>query len=407
MFRYFNTRFCLNFFNKIRLLRINRSLNPCITDLSNTYYFNKNFKPYAVSITLFATLTDYFSKKNVNDDNGEDELVQLVKKGLLEQSRRNYAKAEAYFHDAINVYDELNDNKNQNDIRRINIYLYLANLYYESHDYDKSFRLFQECLRELITRFGYKSNNESVIEISLKLSNIFAKDSSKVHDTKVGYEFCINSILTRINEYESKLSPLDDENGAKESVKRELINAKILYIIILHTYGQYLLNITEYKHALQLLEQAYVLATQFYNRGLVTGQQFGSIINDLALSYDGIGDYKKAVELMNNAIDYLNEELKSVDIELKALNPRHDPDEYKLNQQKNVELKMHKFVSLSNLCSSYYQLKQYSTAKSHCLDAIKLVNDKHVNTKSVDEYLNEIKKRLNDINKEIKKNVNE
>jgi hypothetical protein len=41
-------------------------------------------------------------------------------------------------------------------------------------DYDKSFRLFQECLRELIAKLNYERNSEAVIEISLKLSEIFA-----------------------------------------------------------------------------------------------------------------------------------------------------------------------------------------------------------------------------------------
>ena len=192
MFRNLFTR-PLSVIISTRLFKINQKVFSFNIKNKKTFFKPTNA---LISITLFGLL---FNKEN------DYSIFILIKRGLLAQSRLQYDKAEEYFHQAIQTYDRLNsENKNLNPVYRVNIYLYIANLYYEMRDYDKSFRLFQECLRELIAKLNYERNSEAVIEISLKLSEIFAYGLNSTHDAKIGYEFCIQAILSRIKEYEAK-----------------------------------------------------------------------------------------------------------------------------------------------------------------------------------------------------------
>ena len=144
MFRNLFTR-PLSVIISTRLFKINQKVFSFNIKNKKTFFKPTNA---LISITLFGLL---FNKEN------DDSIVILIKRGLLAQSRLQYDKAEEYFHQAIQTYDRLNsENKNLNPVYRVNIYLYIANLYYEMRDYDKSFRLFQECLRELIAKLNYE-----------------------------------------------------------------------------------------------------------------------------------------------------------------------------------------------------------------------------------------------------------
>ena len=345
------------------------------------------------STGLLAVLTQLlFNKEN------DDAIVLLIKRGILAQSRKQYIEAEDFFHDAIKLFDKLNAEKPLNPVYRVNIYLYLANLYYEARFYEKSFRLFQECLRELIVNLNYERNHEAVIEISLKLSNIFAYGLNSIHDAKVGYEFCIEAILTRIKEYETK-QPEDEV--LKLKLEKSLINAKVFYIMILHTYGLYLLNLKENSQALSLLEQAKILALQLHQRDKVSNQQLGTLLNDLALAYHGKSKYNDAIEVLNQALELLNSELNKIEM-------NKDENEIEIYNREKFDLNECKLVNLSNLCSSFYSLKEYERAKESCTNAIKLFNKNNFTqnliTNDLVSEINEIKKLLNDINGELKKN---
>ena len=338
------------------------------------------FKPLS-AISLFGLL--------YNQEN-EDSIVLLIKRGILAQSRSQYDKAEDFFHEAIDAYDRLSKEKQDlNPVYRVNIYLYIANLYYEIREYDRSFRLFQECLRELIVKLNYERNSEAVIEISLKLSEIFAYGFNSIHDAKVGYEFCIQAILSRIKEYEAKEMTVD--------LEKALINSKILYLIILHNYGRYLLGLKENSQALSLLEQANILALHLFKQDKISNQQYGSLLNDLALGFYGKQNYEKTIETLNSALSYLEDELKNI-------------EKYKTNSdfdyaRAKYDLNEAKLVNLSNVCSSYFSLKDFKNAKENCNNALKLFNKNNFGENLVKNDLvkeiEEIKKLINEINKNL------
>jgi tetratricopeptide (TPR) repeat protein len=383
MLRYFIT----NRFSAIILTRTFKQNWNLVKSYTRTQQKDSksNTKILLSSTGVLATLSQLlFNKEN------DDALILLIKKGLLAQSRMKYADAEDYFHEAIKLHDKMDEKNALNPIYRVNIYLYIANLYLEARDYERSFRLFQECLRELIAKLKYARNHEAIIEISLKLSNIFAHGFNSIHDAKVGYEFCIEAILSRIKEYELKLP---------EEVEKDLINAKVLFIMILHTYGRYLLNLKETDQALSLLEQAKIMTVQLHQKGHVTSEQLGTVLNDLALALYAKKNYNEAVKVFNLALRYLDNELKT-----EAEVNRDDDEDY---NRRKFDLNECKLVNLSNLCSSYYALKDYGLAKENCTKAIMLFNknnfDQKLVSKGLVEEINEIRRMLNDINLEIKK----
>ena len=362
-----------------------------ITDSLRTKENRRKLTFTLTSVTLSYTglLGLLFNKEN------EESIVLLLKKGILAQSRMKYEEAEEFFHEAIKTFDRLNAENSLNPVYRVNIYLYIANLYFETREYDKSLRLFQECLRELIAKLEYERNSEAVIEISLKLSQIFAYGLNSIHDAKVGFEFCIQAALSRIKEYETK--------ELTENLEKALINAKILYVMILQTYGRYLLSLKENRQALSLLEQANILALQLFKQAKITNQQLGSLLNDLALANYGLNNYQKAIDVLNSALTYFDDELKR--IELEKVKPDFDFDTY---VREKFDLNESKLINLSNKCSSYFALKDFDQANENCRNALRLFNKNNFNqnlvTTELVKEIEEVKKLLNDINKEINKN---
>ncbi len=338
---------------------------------------------------LFAFVQNAYVSNRLTDDDSKP-VVLAVKRGILAESRLEYVKAEQCYHEAIKLYDE-QDPKDKNEIHKINLYLYLANLYYETKEFKRSFRLFQECLRQLISNHSYENNDEAIIEISLKMSNIFASIDDE-HDAKIGYEFCIQSILSRIKTYELKIDP-DADN---KSINEALLNAKIFMIIILQTYGRYLCSLNEYKHAISSLEQAKVLAEQIL---VEKDDKIGVIYNDLASAYYGNGDFQNAVNLLKNGMDHLN---RAYD---KVLGDRHAEPDTQLKQEFDKrldELIEYKFASISNLCSSLHAQNKHDEAKVNCLKALDIYN---MNSKKFEKNMKNEVNEFKIILKAVEKNA--
>jgi tetratricopeptide (TPR) repeat protein len=328
---------------------------------------------------LFALL------QQAKGSNDEPPIVSDVKRGLLAQSRLEYQKAEQFFHNAIKLYDE-QDPKDKNEIHRINIYLYLANLYYEKKEFKKSFRLYQECMRELISNHSFENNDEAIVEISLKMSNVFAVIDDE-HDAKIGYEFCVQSIISRIKQYELKLDPTSDNTAINE----KLFNAKMLFIVVLQTYGRYLCTLKEFKHAVDLLEQAKILAEQILTDK--KNDQVGVLHNDLALAYYGLNDFENAIGLLRTGIEFLNRHYESIRND--QINFPDADSKLEFDKQLN-ELRAYQFTNLSNLCSSFYAQKKYDYAKENCSKALDIYKQ---NAKNFDQRM---KTEVNQVQKTLK-----
>jgi tetratricopeptide (TPR) repeat protein len=297
----------------------------------------------------------------------DTDITQTVKRGLLAQYQRKYDLAENLFHDAIKLYDKQKDEKKAS-IVKTNLYLYLANLYYEAKDWKRSFNLFQESLRDLIVNSKYESNSETIIEISLKMSNIFANEG-RIHAAKVGYEFCQEAALSKLKEYELKKSTEESSND----LDSKLVNIKALYVITLQTFGRYLASLEEYGQAVTLLEQAKILAANLFNSEKeqeLHNLKLSSLYNDLAIAYYGVENYEEALTLLAKSLEFIEEERQKIEIRgVARFNDEFDRIQY---QQKKAEFIETNFTTLANLCTTQFALKQYDQAKSNCLKSIRL-----------------------------------
>jgi tetratricopeptide (TPR) repeat protein len=176
-----------------------------------------------------------------------------------------------------------------------------------------------------------------------------------------------------------------------------LINSKILYLIILHNYSRYLMSLNENNQALSFLEQANILASQLFKQDNISNQQFGSLLNDLALGYYGKQDYRKAIETFNSALIYLEGELKNIENNKTNSDFDYTRAKYDINEAK--------LINLSNTCSSYFALKDFQNAKENCKNALKLFNKNNFGENFIKNDLvkeiEEIKKLINEINKHL------
>ena len=81
----------------------------------------------------------------------------------------------------------------------------------------------------------------------------------------------------------------------------------------------------------------------------------GSLLNDLALGYYGNQDYRKAIETLNSALIYLEDELKNTG------NYKTDTDFYYARAK--YDISEAKLKNLSNTCSLYFALKDFQKRK--------------------------------------------
>ena len=134
----------------------------------------------------------------------------IVKRGILWSDRGELDKAELIFHAALKMARDLNNFKAET-----HIYNVLADIAMENVDYEKAEKLYKEVLQRVLST-GTEKNDESVIEISLRLIDIYERnrDQEKVNE---GYKFVLHHQRSRI----AKIK-LDDGHELTDSEKNSL-----------------------------------------------------------------------------------------------------------------------------------------------------------------------------------------
>ncbi|KAM5180238.1 tetratricopeptide repeat protein 19, mitochondrial [Mantella aurantiaca] len=240
------------------------------------------------SILLSAAAFSLFSKLREEDDEGlsesEQKIVYLLKTAKLSILKGEIDEAEEILHKTLHLAQ---DSKSKRAI----IYTYdlMANVALLRGQYDNAEKLFKTTMVYMLDS-GTKQDDNSFLEISLKLASIYAAQSQR--DLAVaGYQFCILSLDERIK----KEKDLSQEALTAE----EKSNTRLLLGLCLDSYARYLVSQSQLLHAQTMYERALQICKE--EQGDLHPQTI-TLLNDLATVMEAQGRYDEAYTYVSQAL---------------------------------------------------------------------------------------------------------
>ncbi|KAM3932857.1 tetratricopeptide repeat protein 19, mitochondrial isoform 2-T2 [Leptodactylus fuscus] len=241
------------------------------------------------AITLLsAAAFSLFSKLVEDKDEGltpaEENIIYHLKKAKLTIMKGEMEEAEEILHKTLRLAHECESN-------RAIIYTYdlMANLAFLRGQYDSAERLFKTTLIYMINE-GVKQDDNSFIEISLKLASIYAALNRK--DLAIaGFQFCILSLEDKI-EKEKDLS--------EEALTEERTNTRLLLGLCLDSYARYLVANSQLLHAQTMYEKALQICRE--EQGELHPQTV-TLLSDLATVLEAQGHFDEAYTYVKQALD--------------------------------------------------------------------------------------------------------
>uniref|UniRef100_A0A8C3JR00 Tetratricopeptide repeat protein 19, mitochondrial n=1 Tax=Calidris pygmaea TaxID=425635 RepID=A0A8C3JR00_9CHAR len=200
------------------------------------------------------------------EEDGEDAIIQLLKRAKLSVMKGELGEAERVLHQALRL-------SHQSDNRKAIIYTYsMVGLHCVS---------------------SWQDDN-AILEMSLKLASIYA--AQKQHKLALaGYEFCILTLEEKIAK--QKDLPEDVLSG-------ETANTRLLLGMSLDSYARYLLGINQLPVAEKMYEKALQISNDVQGE---THPQTVVLMNDLATVLDAQGRYDEAYSYVKRAAELAKE----------------------------------------------------------------------------------------------------
>lgn len=213
-----------------------------------------------------------------------DEMVLLLKKAKLSIYRGNLQDASDFYHKAVALAHQLQD---QSAI--IYTYIQMANLAFVRGQLDSAEKLFKAAMSFMLSG-GTAQDDNSIIEMSLKLATIYAKQNKK-DLAEHGFRFCLDSL-------EAKLKKVREERSEEEEDLRK--ETRLLLGLCLDSRARYRISFrqldqaeTDYRSALDICAQE---QGESHPQTLV-------LMSDLATVLDLQGRYDEALVLVQKAVD--------------------------------------------------------------------------------------------------------
>lgn len=236
---------------------------------------------------MSAAAFSIFSKLHEEDEDlseSEQQIVYLLKKAKLSIMKGEMDEAEEILHRTLHLAQE-------NKSKRAIIYTYdlMANVALLRGQYDNAEKLFKTTMVYMLES-GIKQDDNSFLEISLKLASIYASQNQK--DLAVaGYQFCILSLEEK-TKMEKDLS--QDILTAEEKT-----NTRLLLGLSLDSYARYLVSQSQLLHAQVMLERALHICKE--EQGDLHPQTI-TLLNDLATVMEAQGRYDEAYAFVSQAL---------------------------------------------------------------------------------------------------------
>ncbi|KAG7525585.1 tetratricopeptide repeat protein 19, mitochondrial isoform X1 [Solea senegalensis] len=231
----------------------------------------------AVAFSLFSS-----SDEDHRDEaqRKEDEIILLLKKAKLSVHRGLFDAASAFLHQAVALAHQTHNNQ-----AIIYSYSMMANLAYVQGQLDNAEKLFKVTMNVMLSG-GTSQDDNAVIEMSLKLATIYAKQN-KAELAEHGFRFCTESL-------EEKLQKHTEED---ESLRKE---TRLLLGLCLDSRARYRASKLHLKEARDDYETALKICSQEQGE---THPQTLVLMSDLATILDLQGRHDDALALVTQAVD--------------------------------------------------------------------------------------------------------
>ncbi|XP_077336428.1 tetratricopeptide repeat protein 19, mitochondrial isoform X2 [Lithobates pipiens] len=193
-------------------------------------------------------------------------------------------EAEEILHGTLHLAQE-------NKSKRAIIYTYdlMANVALLRGQYDNAEKLFKTTMVYMLES-GIKQDDNSFLEISLKLASIYASQNKK--DLAVaGYQFCILSLEEK--------TKMEKDLPQDILTAEEKTNTRLLLGLSLDSYARYLVSQSQLLHAQVMLERALHISKE--EQGDLHPQTI-TLLNDLATVMEAQGRYDEAYGFVSQAL---------------------------------------------------------------------------------------------------------
>ncbi|XP_035709768.1 tetratricopeptide repeat protein 19, mitochondrial isoform X2 [Folsomia candida] len=140
----------------------------------------------------FQYFRGFFEKKE--ELTPEDELLIKIKRSILAIQEGEVQKAERHLSDAWKMSTELEREDVKTQIMDIQ-----ANLALQIGELDKALRLFQLVTQRMVYHQNVEVTDNSVVEISIKLAQIFAMKGNK-EESLTGFQYCVDTQREKIKQ---------------------------------------------------------------------------------------------------------------------------------------------------------------------------------------------------------------
>lgn len=217
-----------------------------------------------------------------DEEEGIDPLTLLIKKGIRAFRMSEYEEAERFLHDGLKLAQEQGNNDAIDYILNV-----LADHALETHDHEKANSVFKELMKRLLAK-GVPEDDESMIEISLHLTDILVRDH-KFDDAEVGYSFCIKNQWKRVQGISLDKTQLTEEEK----------NSLALYAMICDSFSKYCIKRRDFKTALKYAKDAYRYCIPSSGE---ESEQAAVLLSDIGVIHDSLGNLKTAVKYFKKAI---------------------------------------------------------------------------------------------------------
>jgi len=249
-----------------------------------------------LGIVVLAAQTEDEKEDPVATD--DDALVMEVKKAKLNEARENFTLAEEHYHAALKISEAQRKAGVADDKTALShrawILDAMANMAMGEHKPYKAEKLFKEVIQILIT-LGAPETSPAVLEISIKLANMFATmaEPEKRKEAEIGFKFAIDCQKRTVEE-------LVMWKGAGEGVPEEAIKeAQALLGWAYQSYGFFLLEERRKKEGHEQIRCATEMAKTIYGDD---SEAFAMTLNNSASALADKNLFEEATELLETSL---------------------------------------------------------------------------------------------------------
>lgn len=234
----------------------------------------------------------------------------LIAKGVLSMCDQNYASANEFFHKALHIAQDEEDEERENQILNL-----LAANYFESGDFENAEKLFIDLMKRMIAD-GVEATAPPILELSLKLASIYSRNPLAHQKALKGFRFVINSLLENLEDILSQEGDLNVDDLTEER-RDELALLGWSY----DWFAKHLLAANDYNGAADMLQRALKISSQvlgpLHDQTLILLNDVGTTLAMNGSPEEGRRFIRKAVEC---AIKSQSKELASFYVNLGLVN---------------------------------------------------------------------------------------